>query len=756
MYLLRGKNRHWKISLFLVIVFISASQTKAERHESMSTEEKFQNRLIHEKSPYLLQHANNPVDWYPWSEEAFSAAKSQDKPIFLSIGYSTCHWCHVMEHKSFEDPKIARMINDYFVPIKVDREERPDVDHIYMSAVQAMTGSGGWPLSIFLTHEKKPFFGGTYFPPRAKWGSPGFIDVLQSIHHAWKNNRQQLITSSDQLTKLLEQQNLKQAGQDTVDEKMLEYAALQFKQMYDSRFGGFGISPKFPTSHNLSFLLRYWQRTSDPEILSIVEHTLIQMAHGGMYDHLGGGFHRYATDQEWQIPHFEKMLYDQAILAKTYLEAFQITKNEFYAQIAREIFDYCLRDLTDPKGGFYSAEDADSLDPNQYKDMSLDSKITHEKKEGAFYLWQENEIDTLLGREDAKIFKYYFGIENNGNAHSDPHGEFVGKNILFVRHDLKKTAQHFKLKDSEVRTVLNRSKAKLFQERETRPRPHLDDKVLVDWNGLMISSLAFGSKVLNEPKYKEAAEDAAQFILNNLVDKRGRLLHRYRDQDASILGMIEDYAFFINGLLDLYEVTFDLEYLVQAHRLSKEMMKLFWDKERGGFFLTANDAQKLILRPKEVYDGAIPSGNSFAALVLVRLAHMMPEEKWENSLEELFKSFARDLKERPSAYAQMMIALDFALGPSQEIVIAGLKTNPHVVKMHEQIYDYFLPNKVVLLHHVGHEEADQLIKMVPFIKNQTLLEGQPAVYVCENHTCKKPVSDLSKFREILQELVKRP
>jgi len=513
------------------------------------------NRLAYEKSPYLLQHANNPVDWYPWGEEAFAKAKKEDKPIFLSIGYSTCHWCHVMEHESFENPEIARILNEHFVSIKVDREERPDIDNIYMQAVMMLTGSGGWPMSLFLTFEKMPFVGGTYFPPESKWGQPGFKDILSSINDLWKSDRKKALATGQAITETLEARSTREANSTMpLDEETLHAAYNYFQQNFDPQYGGFGQSPKFPSSHNLSFLLGYWKRTGEAAALAMVEKTLQDMARGGMYDHLGGGFHRYSTDQYWHVPHFEKMLYDQAILAKTYLEAFQVTGNQVYAKTAREIFDYVLRDMCDTEGGFYSAEDADSLPPTGQGTNSSRSGQAHEKKEGAFYVWGYDEIKIILNEEEAEILNFFYGVLAHGNVRQDPHDEFGDNNILYIAKDLKKTAHQFQKETSDIQKILNKAREKLFLVRSKRPRPYLDDKILVDWNGLMISSLAFGSRVLNEPRYAQAAEKSTQFILTQLVRDDGRLLHRYRDGEAAILGTIEDYAFFIHGLIDLYRI----------------------------------------------------------------------------------------------------------------------------------------------------------------------------------------------------------
>ena len=481
-------RRFWQGLLLCLSILVSLdiSFAKETEREYMHT-----NKLIGEKSPYLLQHAHNPVDWFPWGNEAFEKAKKEDKPIFLSIGYSTCHWCHVMEEESFSNQEIAKIMNKYFVSIKVDREERPDIDNIYMNAVMLMTGSGGWPLTVFLTPDKKPFYGGTYFPPEDKWGRAGFKTILNSIADGWPKNRDEILRSSESLTQAIRQEALSR-GKTTfiLNEKTLEQAYTQFQGRFDSSHGGFGAAPKFPMGHSLSFLLRYWKRTGQSRPLEMAEKTLSSMVKGGVYDHIGGGFHRYSTDGQWRVPHFEKMLYDQAILARAYLEAYQATGKEEYAQTAREIFEYVLRDMTHLEGGFYSAEDADSPSPENPK----------EKKEGAFYLWSEDEIIKSIGKEQAEVFNYYFGVKPGGNAPQDPHGESGDKNILYIAHSLEETAGHFKKLSAEIEKIIRISKEKLFSVRSERPRPHLDDKILVDWNGLAISSLAFGSSVLDESR----------------------------------------------------------------------------------------------------------------------------------------------------------------------------------------------------------------------------------------------------------------
>ncbi|MBI4430917.1 MAG: thioredoxin domain-containing protein [Candidatus Omnitrophica bacterium] len=701
------------------------------------------NRLAKEKSPYLLQHAENPVDWYPWGAEAFEKAKKEDKPMFLSIGYSTCHWCHVMEHESFENEDIAKVMNENYVSIKVDREERPDVDQIYMQAVMALTGSGGWPLSVFITPELKPFYGGTYFPPDDRWGRPGFKSLLLSVAEAWKSKRQDVISTAADLTEVL--RNIrKDRPQGELDQLVLKKAFEQLQMNFDARSGGFGSAPKFPRSHLLSLLFRYWKRTKDnvgavhEPPLQMAEQTLVEMAKGGMYDQIGGGFHRYSTDANWRIPHFEKMLYDQALLARTYLEAYQITKKETYAAVAREIFEYVLRDLTHPEGGFYSAEDADSLPPGGT-----------EKREGAFYLWSESELKELLEADSAKAIIYQFGAEPAGNARSDPQGEFKGLNTLYQAHSIEETARYLNWSVEKTKNTLERSKKKLFETRLKRPRPHLDDKVLVDWNGLMISSFAFGARVLNDDRYRQAAERAADFILSHLVAKNERLLHRFRDGEAGIDGKLEDYAFFVNGLLELYEATFDMKYLREAKRLTDITIDLFWDAESAGFYMTPKDGEALITRPKELYDGAIPSGNSFALLNLLRLGRLTMNEAYEKYAENMIKAFSAEVESAPTAYPQFLSAFDFAMGPSKEIVIAGGTDATGAIEMINEVFSRFIPNKVVAFRPPSESAVRDIAELIPFIEDQRPLDGKATAYVCENYICKLPTTDMEQFEALL-------
>jgi uncharacterized protein YyaL (SSP411 family) len=692
------------------------------------------NRLIHEKSPYLLQHAQNPVDWYPWGEEAFAAAARDDKPIFLSVGYSTCHWCHVMEHESFENEEIAKVLNQNFIAVKVDREERPDVDRVYMLFVQASTGSGGWPMSVWLTPERQPFFGGTYFPPDNRYGRPGFRAILENLARAWREDRQRVEQSGAQVIEQL--RNYAQASEGTGPEvsgveagvveaskDVLDSAFLAFRRMFDPKLGGFGGAPKFPRPSVLNFLFRAAPFISaGEEALDMALLTLREMAKGGMNDQLGGGFHRYSVDERWFVPHFEKMLYDQAQLAGSYVEGFQITRAGQYASVARDIFSYVQRDLTDPDGGFYSAEDADS---------AADSASPRKKSEGAFYLWTAAEIERELGEADGKIFNFRFGAEPGGNVAEDPHGEFGGKNILYRAHTPEETAAHFGMRIEETRAILNSGSIKLTEVRSARPRPHRDDKILTAWNGLMISAFARGAQVLDEPRYADAARGAAKFIRRHLWDaSREILLRRYRDGEAAIDGFLDDYAFFINALLDLYETGFDADDLAFAVKLAARAIELFEDREHGAFFSTAAAGPELVLRLKDDYDGAEPSGNSAMTLALLRLARITGREDFRAPAHRTLRVFAPRMKTGSAGVPQMLVALEFALARPVEIVLAGEREDPQIQEMLRVIRRRFLPSAVVMM------AADAAIAM-------PAIGGRATAYVCENYACKLPVTDMA-------------
>lgn len=692
-------------------------------------ENKKANRLAQEKSPYLLQHAYNPVDWYPWGEEAFERARREDKPIFLSIGYSTCHWCHVMERESFEDQEVADVLNRTFVCIKVDREERPDIDNIYMSVCQAMTGSGGWPLTIFMSPDKRPFFAGTYFPKKSVYGRMGVIELANRVEHLWRSAREDIGKTADSVMQSLQAISDVRPG-DLPGEDVLHMAYGQLEKRFDEVRGGFGSVPKFPTPHNLSFLLRYWKRTGKAKALEMAEKTLLAMSMGGIYDHIGFGFHRYSTDKYWLLPHFEKMLYDQALLAVVYLEAYQATGKDRYAAVAREIFAYVLRDMTSPTGGFYSAEDADS-----------------EGEEGKFYVWSAEEIESLLGSEDAALFKAVYNVKDEGNFHDEATRTLTGLNILHRTKTLTELAGVFAMPETELAEKLDRLRQTVFRIRKKRIHPHKDDKVLTDWNGLMIAALALGGQVLNEPHYTDSAKKAAGFILSHLK-KDGRLVKRYRDGEASLPAHLDDYAFLVWGLLELYQSTFDVSYLTEALSLNQLTIDRFWDKKNGSFYFTADDAEDVLVRHRELYDGAVPSGNSVAALNNLRLARLTGNSGLEEVAGKIARAFSGEIQEMPQAYPQMLCAIDFMVGPSLEIVIAGNPKAADTEQMLRKLYRAFVPNKVVLLHPPG-DEGRSIEAIAPFTKEQQSVEGRATAYICRDFACRAPVTDAETFMKML-------
>lgn len=631
----------------------------------------------------MLQHAHQPVDWHPWNAPALAKAQEQDKPILLSVGYSACHWCHVMSHESFEDEGIAKIINAHFIPIKVDREERPDIDHVYMAAATAMTGQGGWPLTVFLTPQAEPFYAGTYFPPYPKWGAPGFLDVLHAVAGAWHKQRQEIVASARTMTERLQSMEARGHGPSApLDEAVLEKAFRQMEGQFDAQDGGFGTAPKFPMAHQLSFLLRYHRRTDSAQALKMVETTLRAMARGGICDQVGGGFHRYSTDQYWRVPHFEKMLYDQALLARAYLEAFQVTGSKDFAQTARSIFDYVQRDMTGPQGAFYCAQDADS--PLENGGPS---------KEGAFYVYTASSLDEVLGRKEAAVFKSCFGVLDQGNAAHDPHGELIDQNILYQARDFKQLAEEFSMAEEDIRSSLERSLRKVFEWRSRRPPPHVDDKCLCSWNGMMIASLAFGCRVLDEPKYAQAAAKASDFILSTMM-KEGRLEHSWRGGSSGIPAQLEDYAFFIDGLLELYEAGFQDAYLNEAKRLGMAMIELFADPQ-GGFFMTAKDDEGLIVRPKDRYDGAMPSGNAAAALVLLKLHALTHEDIFLRQLEALLASLGPEMERSPYGHSFLLSVLDGHLQGPLEITFQGPANDPKLAAMIKILYAHYLPCKAI-------------------------------------------------------------
>jgi uncharacterized protein len=688
------------------------------------------NHLISEKSPYLQQHAHNPVDWYPWGEGAFEKARREDKPIFLSIGYSTCHWCHVMERESFESEAIAAILNRSFVPVKVDREERPDVDRIYMTFVQASTGGGGWPMSVFLTPELKPFFGGTYFPPDNRYGRPGFGAILERIADAWRNDHERIVQSSSDVLAQLAQYTASGPAVGSPDKTILDSAFQHFRRMFDTAHGGFGGAPKFPRPVVFNFLLRYHALTRRAEALDMTLETLRAMANGGMHDQLGGGFHRYSVDERWFVPHFEKMLYDQAQLAISYLEAFQITHEPLYARIARSTLDYVLRDMTHPDGGFYSAEDADSV---------IDLAEPKVKGEGAFYVWTAQELQTILG-ESYALFTEHYGVESAGNVADDPHGEFPGKNILYVRQ----------APEAAVADQLQRARAKLLEVRSRRVRPHLDDKILTAWNGLMISAFAKAAQILDDSRYLAGAQRAAGFILSRMYDApTGVLQRRYRDGEAAIDGFLDDYAFLIAALLDLYEADFDPAHIESALRLAAKMRALFEDPSDGSFFSTAAGDSSLVLRMKDDYDGAEPSGNSVALMVLLRLAHLTGQADFREAADRTLRALGPKMASQSVAVPQMLVGLDYALAARREVVIAGDPQSDRTREFLRHLRDRFLPHTITLLAGPA-GQREKLARFFPAAVDMREAGGEPTAYVCQDYVCQLPTIEISKFDELLQ------
>jgi uncharacterized protein YyaL (SSP411 family) len=681
------------------------------------------NRLVHEKSPYLLQHAYNPVDWYPWGDKAFEKARKENKPIFLSIGYSTCHWCHVMERESFEDQEVAELMNETFVSIKVDREERPDLDHIYMTVCQILTRSGGWPLNIIMTPDKKPFYAATYLPKKSRLGRIGMVDLVPRIKEVWETRHNEALDSADKIVEALHTIETESLGKE-LDTATLDTAYQELAQRFDQERGGFSNAPKFPTPHNFLFLLRYWKRTGNQTALGMVEKTLQEMRKGGIYDQIGFGFHRYSTDGEWLVPHFEKMLYDQALLAMANVEAHQATGKEEYKRTAQEIFTYVLRDMTSPAGGFYSAEDADS-----------------EGEEGKFYVWTEEEIRKILQKEDAEAIIKLLNVEKQGNFKEEATGRMGGANILHLKKPLPETASELKISDQDLQERFDSAREKLFGIREKRPHPLKDDKILTDWNGLMIAALAKGSKAFGYSGYAEKAQQAVDFILDRMRTEDGRLLHRYRDGQASIAANADDYAFFVWGLVELYEATFDARYLKTALQLNEDMLRHFWDEKVGGFFFTPDDGEELIVRKKEINDAAIPSGNSVAMLNLLRLSRFTGRPDLEEKASKLERAFSDTAKQLPSGYTKLMTSLDFGLGPSYEVVIVGNSDAKDTKDMIGALRSRFIPNMVVLFR-PSEEKSPEIVSIAGFIENHVGTNGKATAYVCLNNACKVPTTDI--------------
>jgi uncharacterized protein YyaL (SSP411 family) len=695
----------------------------------MPSKTKKYNRLINEKSPYLQQHADNPVDWYPWSQEAFNKAKKENKPIFLSIGYSTCHWCHVMAHESFEDKEVAKLLNNNFVNIKVDREERPDIDKIYMNVCQMISGRGGWPLTIIMTPDKEPFFTATYIPKDSRYEMKGMLVLLPEIKKLWENKSSSILKSASEITKAL-QKSSKPSDRKGLTEKNLDSAYEQLFNSFDELYSGFGNQPKFPTPHNLLFLLRYYKKSSNSYCLKMVESTLEQMRQGGIYDHIGFGFHRYSTDRKWILPHFEKMLYDQTLLIIAFAETYQATKKQLYKTTAQEIIEYVIRDMTSKEGGFYSAEDADS-----------------EGKEGKFYIWDYEELSKILTLEELTIVEKLYSISKYGNF-SPEIGYKTNENIFYQTMSIEDYSKLCKINKEDLNEKLEEIRVKLFKVREKRIHPQKDDKILTDWNGLMIAALAKASQIFNEVSYIEKAEKAANFILKKMMKKNGELLHRYRKGEAGIEGFSDDYAFLIFGLIELYQVTFNSKYLKVSLELNEYLLKHFWDKTNGGLFFTSDKGEKLIARTKEVYDGAIPSANSISMYNLVRLARITGNTDLEEKAKQIGIVFYNEINPIPSGYTQMMVGLDFLIGPSYEIVVVGNKGSSDTKKIINEINSIFLPNKVVILKDPDAKELP-IEDIAPFVKDYLKFKNQTTIYVCKNMQCQLPTNSIEKMKELL-------
>jgi len=682
------------------------------------------NRLHNEKSPYLLQHAHNPVDWYPWGEEAFAKARREDKPIFLSIGYSTCHWCHVMERESFEDEEIAALLNETFVNVKVDREERPDIDAVYMKVCQMLTQSGGWPLTIMMTPDKQPFFAATYIPKKQRYHMMGLEEIIPQVQDLWLHKRGEVMTAASEITRALQQRQ--KAKKTDVGEDVLHRAYQSLSSGYDRVYGGFEKAPKFPSPHNFFFLLRHWKKTGERDALQMVEHTIHAMRRGGIYDHIGFGFHRYSTDEKWIVPHFEKMLYDQAMMTMAVIELFQATGKKEYETIARETFDYVLRDMTDEKGGFYCAEDADS-----------------EGVEGKFYLWTEEEIRKVLSKDEADLFLTLYRHLNDSSVNGMreiPDGHFIAHlatiNLGGPEH-------------GELLSRTENIRQKLFEVRKKRVHPHKDDKILSDWNGLMIAALARGAQVFDEPAYLQAAVRAAEFITEYLQNGEGRLLHRFREGQAAIDGNADDYAFMIWALLELYEAAFDTRYLLKALEYQSHLTAYFRDEKDGGFYFSPIDAEQLLTRPKELYDGAIPSGNSVAFLNALRLSRITGDIEMDERAHEIYRAFGEQVEAAPTMFTHFLCGLDYAIGPSNEVVITGTPEHPETKAMIEILRKSFVPNKVVVFRpdRSDHLEIDTIS---PYVQSCTAINGRTTAYVCRQFSCSLPTNDPAKMMELLE------
>ena len=687
---------------------------------SRVTEHKHTNALIHETSPYLLQHAHNPVDWFPWGDVALAKARAENKPILLSIGYSACHWCHVMEHESFEDEAIAGLMNEHFVNIKVDREERPDLDQIYMTAVQMMTGQGGWPMTMFLTPEGAPFYGGTYFPPADRYNMPGFPRVLLSVAEAYRSQPEQVANTVTSMLGELRRIGIAEESRDLLTNEILDASYRRIAKNYDPAHGGFGGAPKFPPAMTLEFFLHTYHRTRSADALEMVEHTARKMAEGGMYDQLGGGFHRYSVDAKWLVPHFEKMLYDNALLSRLYLHIYQLTGDDFARRIAEETLDYVAREMTDTRGGFYSSQDADS-----------------EGEEGKFFVWSREEVASHLSETEAAIFCDYYDVTEGGN--------FEGNNILHVTKTHEEIAAKHQVTVSRVHEIIANGRRKLFEVREQRVKPGRDEKILTAWNGLMLASFAEASAILDRADYRELARANASFLLTEL-QRDGRLLRTYKDGAAKLNGYLEDYGSLADGLISLYEATGELKWIEAAIKLADTMIDQFWDDEAGGFFFTGKTHEKLIVRSKEWLDNATPSGNSTAALVLLKLNSLTANEDYRRRATTILRLTGDQLRRYPSAFGLALQALDFYLSSPVEIAIVGQTDDQQLGQMTSAVWQTYLPNRVIAILANDFERAPNV---VPLFEGRNTPTSSPLAYVCRSHTCEAPVHSADDLRRQL-------
>lgn len=686
------------------------------------------NSLSEAKSPYLLQHADNPVHWFPWGDEAFEIAKKEDKPIFLSIGYATCHWCHVMAHESFEDETVAELMNQAFINIKVDREERPDIDNSYMHVCQMLTGRGGWPLTIIMTPDKKPFYAATYIPKSGRQGQPGMLELIPRLDHLWKEERKRIHGSAQEITQAF-QESIQPDSSGSLPDDILSKTYTQLEQTFDSIHGGFGSAPKFPTPHTLTFLLRYGHQFDEPNAIAMTEQTLTKMRRGGLFDHVGGGFHRYSTDQKWLLPHFEKMLYDQAMHLMAYTEGWQLTGNPLFKQTVEQNTEYLTRDLQHNGGAFFSAEDADS-----------------EGEEGTFYVWTIDEMRDVLSAADAELAIEIYKLQKEGNYTDESTSHRTGKNILYRTKSIAELAKERNLDEAQLRKKLNDIKQQLFEVREQREHPFLDDKILTDWNGLAIAALAKAGRAFNRLEYIDEAERVADFIFENLSKENDQLLHRWRNGEAAIEGTADDYAFVIWGLIELYEATFKTEYLQKAVNLNELFIETHWDDNSGGFFFTGSGSEELLGRKKEYFDSALPSANSAAMINLLRLGRITAKPEWEEKAEQIANSIAKQAAQAPASFTQLLQAYLWVTQPSFEIVIAGESETGDTQLFLDQVNQHYLPNEVVVL---NSPDDDKIRELAPYTEHQTMQDGKTTVYVCRNYSCEKPTHDADRMMELL-------